>query len=225
MTSENDRPTTGDAKRLVLFDLDGVLLDSRDNMERSWKQVRERLGVTVEFDKYFAEIGRPFGVIMQRLGLGDRAEEIEEVFRMASMENLSVARFYPGAVATLTDLRAAKVKMGIVTSKDKYRTNAILAMLPVSFASVRTPDPAVRGKPAPDHLLAAMVEVGVDPAETLYIGDMEADHEAALRAGVDYVHAAWGYGSAPEDGSSIVSEFGELAAIVLGGDTGEERGS
>jgi phosphoglycolate phosphatase len=225
MTSENDRPTTGDAKRLVLFDLDGVLLDSRDNMERSWKQVRERLGVTVEFDKYFAEIGRPFGVIMQRLGLGDRAEEIEEVFRMASMENLSVARFYPGAVATLTDLRAAQVKMGIVTSKDKYRTNAILAMLPVSFASVRTPDPAVRGKPAPDHLLAAMVEVGADPAETLYIGDMAADHEAAQRAGVDYVHAAWGYGSAPEDGSSIVSEFSELAAIVLGGHSGQGSAS
>ena len=91
---------------MVLFDLDGVLLDSRDNMERSWKQVRERLGVTVEFDKYFAEIGRPFGVIMQRLGLGDRAEEIEEVFRMASMENLRVARFYPGAVATGENLEA-----------------------------------------------------------------------------------------------------------------------
>jgi HAD superfamily hydrolase (TIGR01549 family) len=203
-------------KRLALFDLDGVLLDSKENMRLSWDQVRKQLGVTVEFSSYFSRIGRPFKNIMDQLGLSEQAKEIESVYRISSMENLKLAQFYPGALEMLSNISASEVKIGIVTSKDKLRTDAILAMLPITFASVRTPNPAIRGKPAPDQLLAAMAEVGVDPADTLYIGDMAADHEAAVRARVDYIHAEWGYGLAPVDGSLIVSELSELSAMILG---------
>lgn len=202
------------AKRLVLFDLDGVLLDSQENMRRSWRRVCEQLGITVGFDKYFSEIGKPFPVIMERLGLRDQAAAAEAVFRMASMENLDALRFYPGVPETLQAIEAANLKIGIVTSKDKLRTSAILAMLPVTFDCVQAPDDGLRGKPAPDQLLMAMAQSGVDPIETLYVGDMGADHEAAVRAGIDYAHAAWGYGRAPEDGSWILPEIGALRAIL-----------
>jgi phosphoglycolate phosphatase len=185
------------AKRLVLFDLDGVLLDSRENMRRSWQKVREQFGTDVTFDRYFSEIGRPFPVIMERLSLSDRAPEIEATFRMASMDNLDVLRFYPNVAETLQMLQDAQLKLGIVTSKDLLRTNAILAMLPVTFACVHAPDGKMRGKPAPDHLLMAMALTGVDPAEALYVGDMAADYEAAQRAQIDYAHANWGYGAPP----------------------------
>ena len=218
MKIDNDQSRIGFPKRLLLLDLDGVLLDSRENMRQSWRQVCERLGVTVGFNSYFAEIGIPFARIMDRLGLAEQAEEIESVFRIASMENLDLARFYPDVIETLSEIGSAGINMGIVTSKDKLRTNAILAMLPITFACVRTPDPAMRGKPAPDHLLAAMAEVGADPAETLYIGDMDADHEAAVRARIDYAHAAWGYGKPPEDESTILSELRDLNELVLGPD-------
>lgn len=185
------------AKRLVLFDLDGVLLDSRENMRRSWQKVREQFGTDVTFDRYFSEIGRPFPVIMERLSLSNRAAEIEATFRMASMDNLDVLRFYPDVPETLRKLQDARLKLGIVTSKDLLRTNAILAMLPVTFACVHAPDGKMRGKPAPDHLLMAMALTGVDPAEALYVGDMAADYEAAQRAQIDYAHANWGYGAPP----------------------------
>lgn len=202
------------AKRLVLFDLDGVLLDSRENMQRSWLKVSEQFGIKVSFEQYFNEIGRPFSNIMERLGLSKHAAAIEAVFRMASMDNLDVLRFYPHVADTLRQLEAAGLKMGIVTSKDQLRTNAILAMLSVTFASVHSPDGKMRGKPAPDHLLMAMAQTGVDPVETIYIGDMAADHEAAKRAGIDYAHADWGYGQTPADECWILSGMQDLLELI-----------
>jgi HAD superfamily hydrolase (TIGR01509 family) len=205
-----DRPN----KRLVLFDLDGVLLNSKENMRRSWRRVSEQLGVTVGFEKYFGEIGKPFPVIMDRLGLAENAAAIEAVFRMASMENLDALGFYPNVPETLQKLKATNLKIGIVTSKDRLRTSAILAMLPLTFDCVQAPDDGLRGKPAPDQLLMAMALASTDPIETLYVGDMSADHEAALRAGIDYAHAAWGYGQPPTDGSWIISEITELLGLI-----------
>jgi phosphoglycolate phosphatase len=201
-------------KRLVLFDLDGVLLDSRENMRRSWQKVSEQFGITVSFEQYFNEIGRPFPAIMERLGLSEHAAAIEAVFRVASMDNLDVLRFYPRVPGTLRQLEDAHLKMGIVTSKDQLRTNAILAMLPVTFSCVHAPDGKMRGKPAPDHLLMAMAQTGVDPAETLYIGDMAADYEAAERAGIDYAHAAWGYGQTPADNCWVLSGMQDLLELI-----------
>lgn len=203
------------AKRLVLFDLDGVLLDSRENMRRSWQAVTRQFNIDIGFEQYFSEIGRPFAAIMERLKLSEHAVAIEATFRMASMDNLDTLRFYPGVPETLLQLKANKLNIGIVTSKDKLRTNAILAMLPVTFCSIHAPDGKIRGKPAPDHLLMAMVQAGVDPAETVYIGDMAADHEAARRAGIDYAHASWGYGEKPADGSWILSGIQDLPELLF----------
>lgn len=213
----------GRIKELALFDLDGVLLDSRENMRRSWSKVRERCGTDVSFERYFSEIGRPFPVIMERLGLSAHASEIEAVFRMASMENLDALNFYPRVSETLLELQRRGLKIGIVTSKDQLRTNAILAMLPVTFACIHAPDGKTRGKPAPDHLLMAMAQASVDPAETIYIGDMAADHEAAKRAGIDYAHAAWGYGQEPEDDSWILSGMQDLLVLVSARKDGESK--
>src|SRR5262249_44246043 len=98
-------------KRLILFDLDGVLLDSRENMRLSWLRACEQVGIAVGFDRYFREIGRPFPAIMDRLGLSHQASQIEEAFRIASMENIGKLSFYPGVVETLSRLDTAGMKL------------------------------------------------------------------------------------------------------------------
>ena len=57
-------------------------------------------------------------------------------------------------------------------------------------------------------------QTGVDPIETLYVGDMAADHEAAKRAGVDYAHAEWGYGQAPADDCWILPDMQDLLELI-----------
>jgi phosphoglycolate phosphatase-like HAD superfamily hydrolase len=130
------------------------------------------------------------------------------------MANMHAAHFYPGADALLRRMKRIGARLGIITSKDELRTGAVLAMIPVTFDVVRTPDATTRGKPAPDHLLAAMATVGVDPAETIYIGDMDSDYEAACRARIDYAHASWGYGEIPPGCSTVLKEISDIEGLV-----------
>lgn len=201
-------------KKLVLFDLDGVLLDSSRNMATAWQAVQSQLGVDVTFQDYFAHIGRPFADIMETLGLTAQAHEVERIFRVTSMNHLSLLEFYPSVEDTLLHAEKAGYLLGVVTSKDQLRTNAILALLPVDFVTVRTPEAGYRGKPAPDHLLVACAEANSDPGEALYIGDMGFDHEAAMRAGIDYVHAQWGYGDCPKECHHTINSMGELIGVA-----------
>ena len=68
-----------------------------------------------------------------------------------------------------------------------------------------TSNDALKGKPAPDHILYAMSELNMNASDTLYIGDMDVDYEAAKRAQVDYAYALWGYGTC-NDGNVIKLE-------------------
>lgn len=196
-------------KKLILFDLDGVLLDSRANMEQAWSEVRKKTGLEVPFEDYFALIGRPFQDIIQCLGITENIPEIEETYMAASFYFLSKASFYPRTRETLKTLLEQGRKLGIVTSKDAVRTKAVISQLKLDFATIQSPLAPYRGKPAPDHLLLAMAEAGVDPKETIYVGDMETDYQAAVRAGIDYVHASWGYGF-PLDSISSLDSIDQL---------------
>lgn len=207
-------PPSFPPKKLILFDLDGVLWDSRENMAQSWAEVRTELGVTVSFESYFQHIGAPFGDIMTQLGLARRATEIETVFRVASMKHMDMASFYSGVEFLLERLERGGAKLGIITSKDELRTSAILAMLPVTFDIVRTPDAFTRGKPAPDHLLTAMAYAAIDPVDTVYVGDMDSDFEAARRAQIDYAHASWGYGDVPAGCTTVLRDLKEVERFV-----------
>ncbi len=200
-------------KRLVLFDLDGVLLHSRENMRQAWDVVLRETDVDRPFEAYFAMIGRPFKDIMIRLGVTRDLERIEKIYMTASFDFLTQATFFPGVRETLAGIRGQGLKIGVVTSKDAPRTRAVLSQLDVEFASVQSPNDRFRGKPAPDHLLIAMAEAGEDPCDTLYVGDMETDCRAARRAGIDYVHAAWGYGD-PIPGVPFLDSIEQLPQFI-----------
>ena len=68
------------SKKAVLFDLDGILLNSRPNMDRAWQDVWDQLGVTFKFEDYLKSIGQPFREILKILDLQDRADEIEPIY-------------------------------------------------------------------------------------------------------------------------------------------------
>jgi phosphoglycolate phosphatase len=201
-------------KSLFLFDLDGVLLDSRANMQAAWASVQRECAIDLPFERYFALIGRPMADILAELGLSARAQEVEKRFRIASSAVLHSAPLFAGVEPTLVALEAKGARLGVVTSKDWLRGAAVLARIPVEFAAVQTPDARYRGKPAPDHLLVAMAEARCDPADTLYVGDMAVDAEAAARAGVDYAHARWGYGAPPCGEHLSLGRFDELLALA-----------
>ncbi|MDO8189170.1 HAD-IA family hydrolase [Conexibacter sp. JD483] len=199
--------------RLALFDLDGVLVDSRDAMEEAWEAVQRDLGVTVGFAAYFREIGRPFADIMERLGLSDEAEEIERVYRATALRTAPRVPAFDGIEEALETLAIAGVKLGVVTSKARPQTYWTLSQFDVPFETVQTPESRHPGKPSPWPLLIAVNEARVDVEDAVFIGDMDVDCAAARHAGMRFLHAAWGYGARPA-GAAQLQTPAEIGGLV-----------
>ncbi|WP_240797367.1 HAD family hydrolase [Streptomyces sp. F001] len=200
------------APGLMLFDLDGVLVNSLPVMRAAWEAVSTQLEVRVPFEAYVEHLGRPFDEILTLLGLGD-TEGFAQAYQTAAVRFSHLARPFPGVEQALRDIVAAGCRLGVVTSKSVTRARPMVDALGTPFAVLRTPDQG-RGKPSPDSLLLALVECGTDPADALYVGDMAVDQEAAQRAGLRYAHAAWGYGALTEPLPLILQEPAQLVDLV-----------
>ena len=115
---------------------------------------------------------------------------------------------YPGIMELLEELKAAGVKCAIVSNKP----HTAAAQLARDFFSglVLTAvgeKPGIRRKPAPDTVLAAMDELGAEPARTVYVGDSEVDIDTARAAGIGCISVTWGFRTREqliESGASVL---------------------
>ncbi|MEU6440427.1 HAD hydrolase-like protein [Streptomyces sp. NPDC047046] len=201
------------AHRALLLDLDGVLLDTLPVMRHAWRRVQELHGVTIPFGDYERQLGREFGDIMQRLGVAE-VETVRRTYERESAAAAHLAREFTGMVKVLHAFATADWRLGVVTSKHVDRAAPLLARLGCPFATVRTPVGPSRTKPAPDPLLLALVDLKVDPAASVYVGDMAVDQESAARAGVAYVHAGWGYGQPTDPVPETAASPEELLRLL-----------
>ncbi|WP_328436557.1 HAD family hydrolase [Streptomyces sp. NBC_00444] len=203
---------TEPAPELMLFDLDGVLIDSLPVMRAAWEAVSTQLGVRVPFEAYAEHLGRPFADILAMLGLRE-TEGFAETYEAEAVRFSHLAHPFPGVEQALKGIVEAGCQLGVVTSKSAARSRPLMEALGAPFAALRVPGQG-RGKPSPDTLLLALVDSKTDPAAALYVGDMAVDQEAARRAGVRYVHAAWGYGTPAEPLPLILQEPAQLVDLV-----------
>jgi len=177
----------------IIFDLDGVLIDSKENMSFAWSMVRRQCNINIPFENYFTEIGKPFKDILHILGIPEisftKVEEVYDCYANASCNKITV---YDGVKQTLELLKKSYL-IGIVTSKPKERTDLILNQLPL-FDFVSCPSDHLNGKPSPDQMLYTLKKLKLAPSDAVYVGDMETDYECANAAGVKFIHARYGYG-------------------------------
>src|SRR3990167_7393186 len=117
--------------RLVLFDLDGVIIDSKRNMELSWLAVQTVFELNVPFEKYFKLIGRPFNDIMVKLGLDSQADRIKRVYDVSSSSRIDLIDFYDNCPEVIRKIKENCIRVGIVTSKDETRTLEIVKRLDI----------------------------------------------------------------------------------------------
>ena len=188
--------------KTYIFDLDGVLIDSAHMMEQSWNTCMLEHKLTQTFDDYFKQIGKPFRDIMKELNV-ENVEAVKHTYDKTSLELMEYClEFYDGVEDTLKEIKKNN-KIAVVTSKTAGRTNVILDHLDVEFDYVVSPKKGLRGKPAPDQILFCLAMTQTDPKDAVYIGDMQVDYEAATRAGIDFIHASYGYGKCDHSVKSI----------------------
>jgi len=212
--------------RYVIFDLDGVLLDTEPLYTRATQQVVSPYGKVFDWSIKGDIIGRDAlsGAqhAVQRLELPISAEEYLARREPILRELFREAEEYPGARQFVACLAQRRVRMAIATSSEQDLCQLKIARHAwfSSFSAVVCgDDPRIEHlKPAPDIFLVAAAELGAPPAECVVFEDSPAGVEAALSAGMQVV-------ALPDPGMErsryaaaqiVIGGFGELLPEDLG---------
>ena len=180
----------------VMFDMDGVIVDSREAMKRGWNHVSTNYDINIGFEKFEKKIGKPFETILEELGIEqDKHKHIKESYGEITSKCKEMIRPYKGIVATIRKLKSFKVSIAVVTSKEFWRADALLDHFNIPVDCLITPEQTRRGKPSGEPLIKALKELGAEYDESIYIGDMKSDQESAESCDIKYFHARWGYGA------------------------------
>ena len=112
-------------KKLIIFDLDGVLIDSVSNMELALKKTSLALNVDLRFNLYKKFLGLPFEKIMKKMGINKNIPKIKKTYSFFSKRNISKIKIKKNHLSQLKTLRK-NYDFAVFTSKDRIRTNMIL---------------------------------------------------------------------------------------------------
>ncbi len=181
-------------KTVLIFDVDGVIIDSKANMSFSWAKVQEKHFLySISFNKYFENIGRPFFDILKNLGIKRNFNKIRKTYEEESIKKKNMIKYYDEAILTLKTLYKKNFILNIVTSKDLKRTKKFLNKNIKLFNSVECNDKKI-GKPDPYQINKIIKKLKVDKKNCVYIGDTHIDYLTAKNAKIDFIFAMWGYG-------------------------------
>ena len=177
----------------LIFDLDGVIFDSKKNMEFAWNKTSQKFKLNKTFDLYFRNIGLPFEKILKNLKIRPN-KKIENFFKKNSFNNIKSIKPFSGVKSFFKLLDSKGIMYSIVTSKDHKRSKYLLKKFKINPVSLHCPNVKLRGKPYPDHILQSLKQSKIRAKDACYIGDTLFDYMTAKRAKISFIFAKYGYG-------------------------------
>lgn len=183
---------------VVLFDLDGTLIDSVELIRSSYCHMFEtHFGRPPGADDWLAGLGRP--LLHQLEALTSDAAQVEAMRRTyraySDRHHHELLRPYPGMLEAVRALAAAGARLGVVTSK--LRAGALRGLADCGFEDglfevLIGADDVTRHKPLPDPVLAALERLGAAVADAVFVGDSPHDIAAGRAAGTATAAVLWG---------------------------------
>ncbi len=188
--------------RIVLFDLDGTLIDSGPIILASMQHaVSTVLGREIPPDELGMTIGGQ-GIVAQMQAIDvEHADALLEAYKEHNDGLHETLEAFDELLAVLPGLKAEGRKLGIVTAKRHRTVGLALERFPAlasAFDVVVAHEDTDRHKPDPDPVLLAVSKLGGTTSEAVYVGDSPFDIGAAKNAGVFAVAVGWG-GIHPDD--------------------------
>lgn len=217
MNSADARP------QLVIFDLDGTLVDTLDDLTIALSAVRSQQGqAAVTHDEVASWVGQGSRrLCAQAFSLADSDPMLDQVLR-AFMDAYgatghAASRLYPGVAELLEALHQAGTPMAVCTNKPERFVDELLQHLGVLryFGFTIGGDTLAQRKPHPLPLQTVCAHFNIPTAQSLMIGDSATDLLAAHAAGMPVVLVTWGYEgpeSVPEGADA--PQFSEAKALL-----------
>ena len=189
-------------KKLVIFDLDGTLLNTIADLANSTNYALKVLGYPIhEPDKYNFMVGNGINKLFERaLPDGEKTEENvlrvrQEFVPYYDQHNADKSRPYPGVTELLETLQTAGMQLAVASNKYQTATEKLIAhYFPnIKFTAVFGQREGIPVKPDPIIVKEILQIAKVQEEETLYVGDSGVDMQTAINAGVTSCGVTWGF--------------------------------
>jgi len=177
--------------RAVIFDFDGLILDTEEPVFRSWVEVYQEHGAQLPFDRWVEIVGsttigfHPQHHLEELLGR-PLSQEVLDRRIVRRTELVHAKELLPGVLQHIEEARASGLKLGVASSSTTGWVKGHLARLGIldRFHCLRCRDDVANVKPAPDLFLAVLECLGVAAAEAFVIEDSPNGITAAKQAGL-----------------------------------------
>ena len=213
--------------KLVIFDLDGTLVDTIADLAAAVNEALDRKGLPLHGpEEYRGMVGHGVRNLVQRAMPealredGALLDELLDSFLRYYTAHLDVhTRPYPGVPQLLAGLDAAGVKLAVASNKFQAGTERIIRRFfpQVPFAAVYGGRDGLPLKPDPSVVREILACTGAEPGETVMVGDSGTDIATAAAAGIPSVAVTWGFRpkEALQGADRIAGTAGELLRILL----------
>lgn len=186
---------------LIVFDLDGTLIDSSLDLAIAMNATRAHLGMSLLDPKMiYSYVGNGAAALVRRAIGPDRTEELMtealrfflEFYHAHALEH---THLYPGIRETVQELFARDYKLTILTNKPTAITLEIVRALAIEkyFVRIYGGDSFARKKPDPIGVLTLIMETGANRQQAVVVGDSAVDVQTARIVGVHSCGVVWGF--------------------------------
>ena len=189
-------------KKLVIFDLDGTLLNTIADLAESTNHALKQLGYpTHDAETIRTFVGNGINKLLFR-ALPDKEKTEENVMRMRThfvpyydAHNADLSVPYPGIVPLLEELQAKGLMIAVASNKYQAATTKLVKHYfpTIHFVEVLGQREGIAVKPDPSIVFDILKKANVSPEETVYVGDSGGDMQTAINAGVDAIGVTWGF--------------------------------
>ena len=186
---------------VVVFDMDGTLIDSVGDIAAAINRMRASYGLSaLARDAVGGMVGSGARVLVAKATADAPGLDQDEAFRRYRHEYdthlVDSTTLYPGVPEGLGSLRSAGFRLAVYTNKPHGSSLHILKQLGAEdlFSAVVGADSGFPLKPAPDALLHILRETGSEPGKSWMVGDNWTDVESGHAAGLRTAFCSWGYG-------------------------------
>ena len=212
-------------RRLVIFDYDGTIGDTRQNIIRTFQTTMRRLGLDVRDE---ATCAQTIGLTLRDGFLamypdmdGEAADRCVATYREIYFEDIdaNIPELFPHVAETLRSLYNQGYTLTIASSRSSPSLRLFIERAGIAdyFSYILGADNVAKHKPDPEPVLQTLRELDVEPSEAIVVGDMPVDILMARNAGVCAVGVSYGNATREElraaGADYVIDDFAELCAI------------